>query len=125
MLSLGVQSGPANNNNAVVKEGEQIFVVHRPLFQGDVRRHFIGTVLAVDLPLVRTSGHVFAADAKTNQFRRHDPERVRVISLTGDSLIINVIPSTVRVESITYQYRPGPAVVLTDGSGWHLDVTHL
>jgi len=35
-----------NNGTAVVQPGEKIFVVHRPLVQGYVRRHFIRTVLA-------------------------------------------------------------------------------
>ena len=108
----------------MVQTGEKILVVHRPLFQGDARRHFIGTVLAFELPLIRAAGYVYAADA-TNRFRRHDPVRTRIISLTGDSLIVNVIPPEVQIETVTYEYRAGANIMLRDASGWHLDVSHL
>ena len=37
-------------------KGEKLHVIHRPLFQGDVRRHFIGTVDSYDGQLVRATG---------------------------------------------------------------------
>ena len=124
MLRCIVQTG-ATNDTAVLRPGEKILLIHRPLFQGDARRHFIGVVLAVEMPLIRASGYVYAADPKTNQFRRHEPERIRVVALTGDSLIVNVIQPSVQIETVTYQYHSGSSIYLADGSGWRLDVSHL
>ena len=105
--------------------GEKIHVIHRQLFQGDARRHFVGTVEVCDGALARVNGYVFAADAKLNQFVRRGTIRTRIINLNSDTLIINVLPESVNIEQITYNYRVGGDVVVTDGSDWHLDITHL
>jgi hypothetical protein len=42
--------------SAVVSVGEKIHVIHRLLFEGDTRRHFVVTVDARDGPLARVTG---------------------------------------------------------------------
>ena len=109
----------------ILSAGETIHVIHRQLFQTDVRRHFIGKVEAFDDILVRATGYVFAADAKLNRFTRHGVPRTRIICLSTETLIINVVPEHVDIEKVTYNYVSGDKTTVTDGSDWHLDLTHL
>ena len=107
----------------ILGKGEKIHVIHRPLFQGDVRRHFIGTVDACDGPLVRATGYLFRTDPKLNEFKRQGPHRTRVISLDSGSLIVNVLPMRIDVEKIVYKHERDHTTV-TDGSDWHLEISH-
>lgn len=109
----------------ILKPGEKIHVIHRQLYEGDARRHFIGTVEACDGALARVKGYLFAMDAKLNQFVKRDTLRTRVISLDCGSMIINVLPEQVQVDKITYKYRPAGDILVSDGSDWHLDLSHL
>lgn len=109
----------------ILYPGEKIHVIHRQLFVNDARRHFIGIVEECDGALVRANGFLFAMDTKSNQFVRRDTVRTRILSLLSDSVIINVLPEDVQIEQLTYQYRPGGDVLVTDGGDWHMDITHL
>ena len=109
----------------ILGKGEKVHVVHRPLYQGDVRRHFVGTVDACDGALVRATGYLFAADPKLNEFKRQGAIRTRIISLAGDALIINVMPMRVDIEKVNYRHEPGGVATVTDGGDWHLDISHL
>ncbi len=95
------------------------------LYDGDARRHFVGTVEACDGPLARVVGYLFAMDTKLNEFVKHDALRTRIIPLDCGSVIVNVLPDQVQIEKVIYKFRPGGAIVVTDGSKWHFDITHL
>jgi hypothetical protein len=110
---------------AIISTGEKVHVIHRQFFQGDVRRHFVGTVEACDGSLVRLKGYLFAADTKLNKFVKQGILRTRIISLASESLLINVLPKEVNVERITYNYTSGGQVTVTDGGDWHLDISHV
>lgn len=109
----------------VLNLGEKIHVIHRQLFAGDVKRHFIGRIEGTEGPLVRVQGYLFAMDTKLNQFARRDTLRTRIISLDSGSVIVNVLPEQVEIKNVSYDYRPGGDIVVTDGGDWHLDITHL
>jgi hypothetical protein len=100
-------------------------VIHRQLYEGDARRHFIGVVDVCEGTLVRVRGYLFAMDAKSNQFTKRDSVRTRIIPLADAGVIVNVLPDTVQLDKITYKYRPAGDILVTDGSDWHLDLTHL
>ncbi|KAB2660579.1 MAG: hypothetical protein DVB32_04865 [Verrucomicrobia bacterium] len=109
----------------ILNLGEKIHVIHRQLFAGDVKRHFIGRIEGTEGPLVRVQGYLFAMDTKLNQFARRDTLRTRIISLDSDSVIVNVLPEQVEIENVSYDYRSRGDIVVTDGGDWHLDITHL
>lgn len=109
----------------VLNLGEKIHVIHRQLFAGDVKRHFIGRIEGTEGPLVRVQGYLFAMDTKLNQFARRDTLRTRIISLDSGSVIVNVLPEQVEIKNVSYDYRSGGDIVVTDGGDWHLDITHL
>jgi hypothetical protein len=109
----------------VLMSGEKVHVIHRQLFDGDTRRHFVGTVESCDGALARVTGYLFAMDGKLNQFVKRDSLRTRIIPLVAPEVIVNVLPEHVEIDKITYAHRPGSDIAVSDGSTWHLDLTHL
>jgi hypothetical protein len=108
----------------ILNTGEYVHIIHRQLFPGDGQRHFVGTVEAHDAPLVRVKGYLFAMDPTRSQFVRREQLRTRVVSL-NDAVIVNILPAHVQIDKITYTHRPNGDVFVTDGTEWHLDITHL
>jgi hypothetical protein len=43
----------------------------------------------------------------------------------SDAVIVNVLPSHVEIDQITYTHRPNGDIHITDGTDWHFDITHL
>ena len=110
----------------ILSIGDKIHVIHRQLFDGDARRHVIGTVEASEGSLARIKGYLFAMDTKSNEFVKHDREpRTRIVALTSDTVIINVLPPQVDIEKIVYKHHAGHENAVTDGGDWHLDLSHL
>jgi len=108
----------------VLSTGDKIHVIHRKLFDGSTRRHFAGTVQACDGGLARATGYLFSMN-KSNQFVRHDPLlRTHIVPLTSGLLIINLLPSHVALEKLIYKHDSGQ-IVVSDGSDWHLHLSHL
>ena len=109
----------------ILKTGEKILIIHRQLFDGDARRHFVGTVEMCDGTLARVNGYLFALETKLNQFVKRDTLRTRIIPLDCGSVIVNVLPEQVQIEKVTYKHRTGGDILVSDGGDWHLDITHL
>jgi hypothetical protein len=108
----------------ILNSGEYIHIIHRQLFPAEARRHFVGTVESHEGPLVRVKGYLFAMDSKRNEFVRREQLRTRVVSL-NDAVIVNILPAHVNIDQITYTHRPNGDIHVTDGTDWHLDITHL
>lgn len=54
----------------IVNRGEIVHVVTRRLFDGDLRRHFVGKVEEAEGCVARLKGYTFVYDEATNQFVR-------------------------------------------------------
>jgi hypothetical protein len=108
----------------VVNQGEYVHIIHRQLFHNDGQRHFVGTVEEHEGNLIRVKGYLFAMDSTNSQFVRREKLRTRLIALS-DAVIVNILPSHVKIDEITYTHRPNGDVHVTDGTDWHLDITHL
>jgi hypothetical protein len=105
--------------------GDKLHVIYRQFFERDVQRHFIGIVQTCTSNLAKVAGYLFARDMKNNTFAKYAPEpRTHIIALNSDVLIINVLPPHVDLAQIVYN-RIGPEIRITDGSDWHLDLSHL
>ncbi len=109
----------------ILKPGEKIHVIHRRFYEDDTRRQFVGTVEIMDGNLARVSGYLFTIDSNLNQFVRGDAIRTRIIPLSSGSVIVNVIPDDVDIENVRYEYRNRGNTVVTDGSEWALEISHL
>ena len=108
----------------ILNTGEYLHIIHRQLFPDDARRHFVGTVESHEGTVVRVKGYLFAMDPKTDEFVRRAQLRTRIISL-HDRVIVNVLPARVQIDKITYTHQPNGDILVTDGTDWHLDITHL
>jgi hypothetical protein len=108
----------------ILNIGEYVHIIHRQLFPSDGQRHFVGTVESHEGSLVRVRGYLFAMDSTHSQFVKREPLRTRVVSL-NDALIVNILPAHVQIDEITYTHRANGDVLVTDGTDWHLDITHL
>jgi hypothetical protein len=112
--------------SAILSVGDKIHVIHRQLFESDVRRHFVGTVEACDGSLARVKGYLFTMRMPGGEFAKHDPIlRTRIIALDSGMLLINVLPAHVDIEKITYEHQGPQHILVTDGSDWALDLSHL
>lgn len=109
----------------IIEPGTKVHIIHRQFYEGDARRHFVGSVEKCEGALALVKGYIFAIDTKLNQFTKRDALRTRVIPLDSGDVIVNVLPADVHIEKITYKYRPGGDTLVSDGSDWHLDLTHL
>jgi hypothetical protein len=87
----------------VLKPGDKIHVIHRQLFDGDARRHFVGTVEVCEGALARVQGYVYAMDTK-NQFVKRDSLRTRIIPLMAAAVIVNLLPEQVEIDKIAYTH---------------------
>ena len=106
----------------LLSKGEKIHVIHRRLFEKDIRKHFVGEVEDYEDGIVRAVGHVFVIeDPHENLFRKKPEKRTRIFSLNCGAAIINVLPPTVELEKVCYESR-GRSLRITDGSEWHLDI---
>ena len=112
-------------HESILKSGEKVHVIHRQLYDGDSRRHFVGTVDACEGTLARVVGYLFSIETRRNQFVKREGERTRVIPLDTGVVIVNVLPPHVDVDKVTYTYKSPSEFVVSDGSGWHLDLSHL
>jgi hypothetical protein len=108
----------------IINIGEYVHIIHRQRFLSDVQRHFVGTVEGHEGNLIRVRGNLFAMDSSHSQFVRREQIRTRVVAL-DDAVIVNVLPSSVKIDHITYTHRPNGDIHITDGTDWHWDITHL
>ena len=73
---------------------------------------------------MRVRGYVFLYDSGTTVYLRSTEQRTRVISLTGDGLIINIVPPETNIEEVRYEDQEGRLVV-TDGEAFRLDINEF
>ena len=108
----------------ILRSGEKIHVIHRRFYDKDPHRHFIGSVEAYEGGVARVVGHVYTVDTTKFQYVKRPELRTRIISIVSGDLLVNIIPSSVDLERITYkQERKG--VRVSDGSDWHLDLSEF
>jgi hypothetical protein len=113
----------------IIEPDEKIHVIFRQLFEGDLERHFIGTVEKCEINLVRAMGYLYCKETRighVGDFVKRLNVYVRIIPLDCETVVVNVLPKAVNIEKITYKYDvPDGAVRVTDGSDWHLDLSDL
>lgn len=110
--------------SAILKPGEKIHLIHRRHFEHDTHRHFVGVVDAYEDGIARVTGHVYAVDPVTFEFRKRMDRRTRIVSVSSGEIIINILPAGVNLDAVRYKQEPG-ALRVTDGSDWHLDISEV
>lgn len=104
----------------ILKPGEIIHVIHR--FEKDLKRHFVGEVECLQDSVVRVSGYAFVVEnPRTHEFVKRPDRRTKIIPLTDGDLVINVLPTEVRLEDLRYEEH-NHRLCITDGQKWKMDL---
>jgi hypothetical protein len=108
----------------ILTAGEKVHVIHRRQLEKEPHRHFVGVVDVYENGMARVTGHLYTVDPVKFKFFRRPELRVRIISLTGGDVLVNVIPRSVDLERIIYK-QESKGVRVTDGIDWHLDLSEM
>lgn len=108
----------------IVDRGEAIHVIERRLFSDDVRRHFIGEIVACTDRALRVKGHLYVYDSGASAFTRKLELRTRIIPL-DNRVIINILPEGVSLDEIYYTHDAEGNLTLTDGADFELDISEF
>ncbi|HUV67871.1 MAG TPA: hypothetical protein VMW24_28535 [Sedimentisphaerales bacterium] len=109
----------------IIEPGEKIHIIVRRNFETDLRRHFVGEVVAAAECVVTVKGHAVVYDPARNQYEVKPDTRVRIVSLTDARNIINVIPRQTRIENTKYMLSTDNRLVVTDGESFTLDINEF
>lgn len=110
--------------SSVVEAGDKLHIMARRLFEEDLRRHFVGEVLAAEGALAKLRGYTFIFDGGTNEYRRLPGLRTRIFSLGESGYVVNQIPGEVDVAAISYESSEG-SLVITDGGSFSLPINEF
>lgn len=101
--------------------GDKVHVITRRLFDGDIRRNFVGEVIGVSGGLHEVQGYAFVFQSGANEYKKRPDLRTRVFAL-GDTGLIGVkIPRQVAIASIEYRLID-KRLVVTDGDRFVMDI---
>lgn len=107
-----------------LEPGDKVHVIERRLFEGDVRRHFVGEVTGADVMAMRVIGYVFVHDATSSGWIRGTELRTRIIPIGSSGYVINVLPDGTVVDDVRYEETEGRLTV-TDGGSLRLDINEF
>ena len=106
----------------LIEIGEKIHLVTRRLFDENIRRHFVGEVVAVEGVVARTEGYTFIYDAKANQYHKAPEKQTTIFDLAESGYIVNIIPKNVDIDKLSYKTVDRSHLVITDGESFSLGV---
>jgi hypothetical protein len=109
----------------LLKSGEKIHVITRRLFEGDLRRHFAGEVVAANETIVRVKGYAFVFYPGPNEYVRRPELRERIIALTDAGNVTSVLPENVNLEELVYRPSEENRLVVTDNRSFCLDINEF
>jgi hypothetical protein len=108
----------------VLEVGEKIHVIVRRKWEDDVRRHFVGEVTEATENVARAKGYVFVFNPTKYEYIKRPELRDRIVSLTDGGNTINIIPSTVDLDKVSYQMSKNNRLVFAAGE-YSLDINEF
>jgi len=111
-------------SESVLNPGDKLHVASRRLFEEDVRRHFVGEVIAYEDGLTEMRGHTFLHDPNTNEYKRLPEARTRIFGLATAGYTTNKLPRTANLDSVVYVAVDGHLVV-TDNDTFVLPINEF
>ena len=109
----------------LLKPGEKVHVITRRSFEGDVRRHFAGEVIASNEWSVRIKGYAFVFYPFRNEYVRRPDLQERIISLADACNVIHIVPQGVELGKLVYRPSEENRLVVTDNRSFHLDINEF
>lgn len=108
----------------VLEVGDKLHIITRRLFEGDIRRHFVGEVTGISGELQEVRGHTYVYNRGSNQFMKRPELRTRIFSVGQADFIVNKIPREVTIASLEYRFIE-KRLVVTDGEKFALDINEF
>lgn len=109
----------------LIEIGEQVHIATRRLFDENIRRHFVGKVIAAEGVVVRLEGYSFIYDAHKNQYLKSHEVRTSIFDLAESGYIVNIIPSDIDIEKLAYKTVDREHLVITDGESFSLGINEF
>ncbi len=109
----------------MLSNGEIVLVITRRLFEGDLRRHFVGKIQNVSGAIIRVQGYVFVFDDSSKEFVRREDQRIRIFSLIDAGIVVNVLPPDINVSEMHYAIDRDNQRILTDGKSFKMNVSEF
>ncbi len=109
----------------ILEPGEKVHVIVRRYFETDLRRHFIGEVVAAGECVAKVKGYAVVYDQGEGRYAVKPDVRVRILSLTDARNIINIIPRDTRIENAKYVFSADKRLIVTDGESFSLDINEF
>jgi hypothetical protein len=109
----------------IVSMKEKVHIITRRLFNGDMRRHFVGVVEEATGEAIRVTGYAYIYDQASGEFTRRKNKRTRIFGLTDAGLIVNVLPQTVDLENLRYVMDASGNRIITDDHGFEMNVSEF
>jgi hypothetical protein len=121
--------GGRNNGGHTVSEpaievGDKLHIITGRRFENDVRRHFVGEVIAISGELHKIQGYAFVFESGVNEYKKRPEQRTRIFSVGQEGFIVSQIPREVAIESLFYRVA-GKHLVVTDGGTFTLDINEF
>ncbi len=111
-------------SESVLNPGDKLHIACRRLFEEDVRRHFVGEVIAAGEGLTELRGHTFLHDPNTNKYKRLPEARTRIFGLAQAGYTTNKLPIATDLDRIEYRVVDGHLVV-TDNDAFVLPINEF
>jgi hypothetical protein len=108
----------------IIEPGEKIHIITRRYYEADIKRHFLGVVLAVEGAVVRVEGYVFVLEEFSNKYVKRQDKRIRIFGLADGMHIINVIHPNADIEHVRYSVKDN-RLTITDGETFSLDINEF
>ena len=112
-------------NGQMISKGEKVFVITRRLFDGDLRRHFVGEVQEAINFAMRVQGYSFVFDEGMKQFVRREEPRIRIFSLIDAGLVINILPEHACIEDMQYRWDEQNRRMLSAEKSFSLNISEF
>ncbi|HQY87351.1 MAG TPA: hypothetical protein PK402_01750 [Tepidisphaeraceae bacterium] len=105
----------------LLKEGDNIFVAHRRLFDKDEPRFFVGRVDAYEAGVIKTTGHSYVRDLMDGRMIEKPEERTKILSLSSGTLLVYQLPRAVALDALKFVAGDG-SLSLTDGKAFTMNL---
>jgi hypothetical protein len=109
----------------LIETGEKVHVIIRRTFETDLRRHFIGEIMAVADSCVRVKGFFMVFDRNKNSFTKKLNQRLTILDLSSSGYWVNLIPKDVNISDLIYAYDNNKNLILTDEKSFKLDINEF
>lgn len=109
----------------LIEIGEKVHVIIRRTFETDLRRHFIGEIMAVEGSCARVKGFFMVFDRNKNSFIKKLNPRLTILDLSSSGYWVNIIPRDVNIGDLIYPNDSNKNLILTDQKSFKLDINEF